>query len=233
MAIESVQVLGTEIAYPFLSRALEASTEARAVYEELTRQGLEPQPERTRLFNTFSRDSFKSIAISVTPFTTRDQTREGGLSVSQGGHAQAVIVEISGRTEITGFTHIAVSGDEVVTSTHDVEELRGDQPALITDADVHIKAMAEQAGRISAAKPLVEIEARQVRSLASIAYNSMLGDDFSHSVHDEDEITALRASTNIVAQIGLFVLFRTSGSACCSCSCSCWGSSSCSCSYIG
>jgi hypothetical protein len=59
MAIESVQVLGTEVAYPFFSRALEASTEARAVHEELTRQGLEPQPERTRLFNTFSRDSFK------------------------------------------------------------------------------------------------------------------------------------------------------------------------------
>jgi hypothetical protein len=232
MARESVQLLGPELGYPFFSKALEASTEAQAVHAELTRQGLEPQPERTHLFNTFSRDSFKSIAISVTPFTTRDQSREGGISISQGGHAQGVIVDISDRTTITGFTHIAVSGDGVVTSTHGVGELRRAQPGA-TDADMHIKALAEQAGRISARKPLVEIEARQVRSLASISFNSMLGDDFSHSVHDEGEIMALRASTNIVAEIGLFVLFRTSGSACCSCSCSCWGSSSCSCSYIG
>jgi hypothetical protein len=231
MAVDSVRHLGPDVGYRFFSKVLDASAEARAVHEAMTKQGLDPQPERTQVFSTFSADSMQSIAISVTPFTTRDLTREGGLSLSQGGHAQGVIVDISDHTKITGFTHMAVTGDEVVTSTHDVEEFRRDRPTGMLP-DEFIKEQAERAGKISTARPLVEIDARQVRSLASISYNSLLGDEFSQSVHDEREITTLRANTDIVAEIGLFVLFRTSGSSCCSCSCSCWGSSSCSSSYV-
>jgi len=232
LSIDTVAALGPDPGYRFFQKALRASVEGQLLYDELVRQGLEPQPERSQMFSTFSNDSLQSIAISVTPFTSGDQTREGGLSLSQGGHAQAVIVDIADRTRITGFTHLAVADGQVTFSQHDVGELRVGGPTMAA-ADDHLMAMAEQAGRVRAARPLVEIDARQVRSLASVSYNRLLDDQFSRSVHDEQEISVLRASTGVINEIGLFVLFRTSGSACCSCSCSCWGSSSCSCSYVG
>jgi hypothetical protein len=227
----TVQHLGVEFGHRFFSKALEISREAKAIYKEMVKCGLEPQPERSHVFNVFSRDSLKSVAISITPFSSKDLNHEGGLSVSEGGHAQGVIVEMKKRTEIVGFIHIAVTGGKVVTSKHDIKELtRGRTVGEL--ADSRIKAIAEKVGKVKAAKPLIEIEAHQVRSLASVAYNSLLGDSFSKTVHNDAEITALRGSTNLVAEIGLFVLFRTSGSACCSCSCSCWGSSSCSSSWV-
>jgi hypothetical protein len=172
------------------------------------------------------------VAISITPFVSKDLTSEGGLSVSAGGHAQAVVVEMKKRTDIAGFTHLAVSGGKVVTSQHDLKDFsRGRSGGVLPDR--RIQELAEKAGKVKAAKPLVEMEARQVRSLASVAYNCLLGDPFSKSVHGDEEITALRGNTNLVAEIALFVLFRTSGSSCCSCSCSCWGSSSCSSSAVG
>lgn len=229
---DSVHQLDTDSWYRFFARVLEFSSEARTVHEEMLRQGLEAQSERTQLFSTFSQDSLQSIAISVTPYTTRDLTREGGLSISQGGHAQGVIVDIQNRTEIIGFTHLATLDGELVSSTHTVDELSAGRPQDVTP-DEFIKARAEEVGKVRAARSLVEIEPRQVRSLASISFNTLLGDDLSRSVHDDEEITRLRAATGIINEIGLFVLFRTQGSACCSCSCSCWGSSSCSCSYVG
>lgn len=232
MIIDTVNYLGADYGYRFFRRVLDRSDDARAVSAEMERQGLEAQPERTQVFSTFSPDSLQSIAISVTPYTSRDFTREGGLSLSEGGHAQGVVVDISDRTALTGFTHIAIREGEVVTSSHDIRELLEDRPDE-PGVDEFIRIHAEQAGKIRADRPLVEIEARQVRSLAAISYNSLLSDDFAGTVHNEDEITMLRGNTSLVADIGMFVLFRTSGSACCSCSCSCWGSSSCSCSYVG
>uniref|UniRef100_UPI002C0B298C hypothetical protein n=1 Tax=Amaricoccus sp. TaxID=1872485 RepID=UPI002C0B298C len=112
-------------------------------------------------------------------------------------------------------------------------ELRGSGAQLdMVGGDRHIQAIAERVGKVKSARPLIEIEPAQVRSMASVSYNRLLGDDFSRSVHSGKEIEELQSNTSIVSEIGLFVLFRTDGSSCCSCSCSCWGSSSCSSSYV-
>ena len=231
MATDSVQHLGVDLGHRFFSKAYAASSEAKAISAEMAKQGLEAQSERTHLFNVFSRDSLKSLAISITPFSGKDLNYEGGLSLSQGGHAQGVIVELKNNTEIVGFTHLAVTDGKVVASKHSIKELGGRAAGAPADDD-GIKAIAEKVGKVKAAAPLLEIDTQQVRSLASISYNSLLGDSFSRSVHNEAEVTELRGNNNIVAEIGLFVLFRTSGSSCCSCSCSCWGSSSCSSSAV-
>jgi hypothetical protein len=231
MATDTVQYLGVEFGHRFFSEALKTSAEAKAIAREMTRHGVEAQPERSHVFNVFSPDSLKPVAISITPFSSKDLSHEGGLSVSASGHAQGVIVEMK-KNEIIGFTHFAMTGGKVVSTKHSVKELAaGGRAGALTDA--HVKAFAEKVGKVKAKKPLIEIDARQVRSLASISYNDLLGDNFSRTVHSEADITKLRGDTNIVAEIGLFVLFRTQGSACCSCSCSCWGSSSCSSSYVG
>jgi hypothetical protein len=231
MANDPVQHLGVEYGHRFFASAFAQSSEAKAISEEMTRQGLEAQSERTHVFSVFSRDSLKSLAISVTPFSGKNLNYEGGLSLSEGGHAQGVIVELKNHTEIVGFTHLAVTNGKLVTSKHGIKDLSEGRPTG-SIADDHIQAVAERAGKIKTAKPLVEIDARQVRSLASISYNGLLGDSFSATVHDEREVAALRGNTSLVSEIALFVLFRTSGSSCCSCSCSCWGSSSCSSSYV-
>lgn len=233
MTSDTVCHLGAEKGERFLVKVLDESTEAQLIYKAMTAQGLEPQPERTHLFSLYSSDSMKSIAVSITPLATGDLSREGGLSISQGGHAQGVVVDMSEGREIVGFTHFAVSGEEVLESHHDVKELRPDREEIRGDTTAFVREVAERVGKIKTAHPLVEIETRQVRSLAAVSYNSLLGDDFSQTVHGRDDIMALRRNTSVVAEIGLFVLFRTQGSACCSCSCSCWGSSSCSCSYVG
>jgi hypothetical protein len=237
MSLDTIHHLGAEFGHQFFSKAVEASSEAQAIHSMMRQYGVEPQTERTQVFNTFSRDSLKSVAFSVTPFSSQDLSLEGGLSVSQGGHAQGVIVYLEDRTKIVGFVHFAVANGQVVESKHSVDELRRTESMRAEGAptfelaDTRLKAIAEKVGKIKTAKPLIEITTHQVRSLASVAYNSLLGDQFSKTVHDEAEIAALRGQTDIVNEISLFVLFRTSGSACCSCSCSCWGSSSCSCSY--
>jgi hypothetical protein len=230
MSLETVQYLGVEFGHRFFSKALEQSSDAKAIYQEMAKYGLEPQPERSHLFNLFSPQSLQAVSLSITPFSSKDLSHEGGLSVSSGGHAQGVIVNLEG-TEIVNFVHIAVTNGKVVTSKHEVKELSAGAAAGVIP-EANIKALAEKVGKVKAAKPLIEVEAHQVRSLATVAYNSLLGDKFSRTVHKDEEITALRGQTNIVGEIALFVLFRTSGSACCSCSCSCWGSSSCSCSAV-
>lgn len=226
MATDSVQHLGVEYGHRFYAKAYEISSEAQLISAEMTKHGLQPQSERTHVFNVFSPDSLKSLAVSITPFSGKDLGHEGGLSISEGGHAQGVIVEIKNH-EVVGFTHLAVTGGKLVSSQHSTSELSpSGRSAGISDA--HIKAFAEKAGKVKAAKHLIEIDSRQVRSLAGISYNALLGDDFSRQVHSSEDIDKLRGNSSIVAEIALFVLFRTDGSACCSCSCSCWGSSSCS-----
>jgi hypothetical protein len=229
MSVESVQHLGVEFGNRFFTKAMESSKEAKAIYQEMVNSGLAAQPERTHVFNVFSPQSLQSVAVSITPFSSKeDLNHEGGMSLSAGGHAQGVIVEMKNRTEIVGFTHITATGGKVVKSKHSIKELARGQGA----AETRIKAFAEKIGKVKAGRPLIEMEAHQVRSLASIAYNSLLGDQFSQTVHPGEEITKLRGNTDLVSEIGLFVLFRTSGSSCCSCSCSCWGSSSCSSSAV-
>ena len=227
---ETVQHLGVEFGDRFFAAAFEGSTEAKLIAGHMTEQGLQPQSERTHLFNLFSPESLKSVAVSITPFSSKDLSHEGGLSFSEGGHAQGVIVHLKGQ-EITGFTHLAVTGGRLVTSRHTTAELAGDQRGASL-GEPHVRAFAERIGKVRAAKPLIEITPRQVRSLAAVSFNHLLGDSFSKSVHSATDIQELRGQTNIVAEIALFVLFRTQGSACCSCSCSCWGSSSCSSSAV-
>lgn len=108
MDTNTVQHLGIEYGQRFFAGELETASEAQAVSAAMVEQGLRPQFERTHVFNVFSPDSLKSVAISITPFNSKDGRREGGLSVSQGGHAQAVIVSIEG-VELRSFTHIAVA----------------------------------------------------------------------------------------------------------------------------
>ena len=226
MSFETVHHVGTAFCGSFYAAAAN-STEAQLISAEMVRLGLAAQPDRTHVFSLFSQQSQKSIAVSVTPFSSKDLGHEGGLSVSQGGHAQGVVVQLKG-SEVTGFTHLAVTGGKLVSSQHSVSDLKA-----AGGSDSGIKAFAEKIGKIKTAHPLIEVDASQVRSLASIGFNGLLGDPFSHQVHSDKEIAQLRGQTNIVAEIALFVLFRTQGSACCSCSCSCWGSSSCSSSYGG
>jgi len=231
MSTNTVNHLGVEFGHEFFTRAHDASEEAKLISDAMHKQGLNPQAERTHVFTVYSPDSRKSIAVSITPFSSKDLKYEGGLSLSQGGHAQGVIVEMN-KNEIVGFTHLAVTGGKLVSSKHSVNELAGTGHAA-TVSDAHIKSFAEKVGKVKTAKPLVEVSVQQVRSLASISYNALLGDQFSKQVHAEHDITALRGMSNVVSEIALFVLFRTEGSSCCSCSCSCWGSSSCSSSYSG
>jgi hypothetical protein len=231
--MDSVQNLGVEFGKRFIDKALALSDEGKLIAAALEEKGLSAQSERAHTFSIFSAESLKSIAVGVMPFTTKDLKFEAGLSISEGGHAQAVIVEIKDRTEIVAFTHLAVVGGHVESHQLNANELPSYTRPGLAVMEEHIKSLAERAGKIKAAKPLVEIDTRQVRSIAALTYNSLLGDSFSRSVHSEDEITKLRGNTQIVSEIGLFVLFRTSGSSCCSCSCSCWGSSSCSSSYGG
>jgi len=234
VSAETVQSLGPNRGHQFFTKVLSRSLEAQLLHERLRAEGLEPQPQRTQVFNLFSDMSLQSIAVGVTPYSDPDQQREGGMSSSQGGHAQAVIVKLADRSRITGFTHLAVLDGQVTASEHDVGEVLGG-PGMLDSAedDAFVEAVALQTGKVRAALPLVEIDTRQVRSLASISFSKLLDDDFSRSVHDESEIRDLRGNARAVNAIGAFVLFRTQGSACCSCSCSCWGSSSCSCSYVG
>lgn len=231
MATNTVNHLGVEFGQHFYAKAFEASSEAKLIAQEMEKQGLNAQPDRSHLFTLFSQDSLKSLAVSITPYSSKDLSHEGGLSLSEGGHAQGVIVEMK-QHEIVAFTHLAVTGGKLVSSKHTVAELRGQAgPSAVQVTEAHIKAFAEKIGKVKTAKPLVEVDTRQVRSLASISYSALLGDSFSHTVHSNADIQQLRGSADVVAQIALFVLFRTEGSACCSCSCSCWGSSSCSSSY--
>lgn len=231
MSTNTVNHLGVEFGHQFFAKAYEASDEAKLISEAMKKAGLEPQTERTHVFSVYSPDSRKSIAVSITPYSSKDLSHEGGLSMSEGGHAQGVIVEMK-KTEIVGFTHLAVTGGKLVSSRHAVSELGGTGHTAGV-SDERIKTFAHKVGKVKTAKPLVEMTVHQVRSLASISYNALLGDQFSKQVHSEGEITTLRGSSSVVAEIALFVLFRTEGSACCSCSCSCWGSSSCSSSYSG
>ena len=230
--MHTTHYLGADLGAKFFYSVTELSDEARLLSKGMAKYNLRAQPDRSQLFSVYSPDSKAAIAISITPFSGEDRSVEGGLSVSEGGHAQAVIVRLKG-TVITGFIHLTAANGELLESEHGIDELRGsrDQVDMVI-RDRHIQAIAERVGKVKSARPLIEIEPAQVRSMASVSYNRLLGDDFSRSVHSGKEIEELQSNTSIVSEIGLFVLFRTDGSSCCSCSCSCWGSSSCSSSYI-
>ena len=227
---ETVHHLDVAHGQRFFAKVFTISEEAKQISAEMVRAGLQPQSERTQLFNVFSPDDLKGLSISITPYSSHDLSREGGLSMSEGGHAQGVIVELKG-AQIVSFTHLAVTGGRVVSSHHTIAELQADR---ISEASFdHIRTFAERVGRVRSARPLIEIQPPQAQTLATVSYNALLGDQFAKTVHSIAEINALRGSSNLVGEIALFVLFRTQGSSCCSCSCSCWGSSSCSSSYSG
>jgi hypothetical protein len=223
---DTVYHLDVDYGQRFFAKAFTISDEAKAISAEMTKVGLQPQTERTHLFNLFSPDDLKPLTISITPYSSHDLSREGGLSISQGGHAQGVIVEMRG-TEVVAFTHLAVSSGQVVSTRHTTAELTAASGADPLTDD-HIQRFAERIGKVQAAKPLIEIQPQQARTLATVSYNALLNDQFSRQVHSPTEINVLRGQSKIVAEIALFVMFRTQGSNCCSCSCSCWGSSSCS-----
>jgi hypothetical protein len=218
--------LGPEPAFDFFEQSMETSEQARAILRAMEDYGpgLQAMPDRSQVFMTYSPQSRKSIAISVTPVVDKEQRYEGELSVSQGeGHATGVIVHMENRTEITRFTTFFYDNGEVRIDEFDRSRL--DQ--------VGVRRLAEDAGKIRASRSLVEITPRQVRTISNISFNTLVSDATSRTVHPPEEIAELRKNVGIISDISQFVLLRTSGSACCSCSCSCWGSSSCSCSYAG
>src|SRR5271166_1112060 len=155
---ETIQHLGVEFGNRFYAAAFEGSDEAKLIAEQMTERGLSPQIERTHVFNVFSPDSLKSVAVSITPFSSKNLSHEGGLSLSEGGHAQGVIVDMKGE-EITGFTHYAVTGGRVVSSRHSVAELAGYQKSGSLP-EQHVKSFAERIGKVRTAKPLIEITPR-------------------------------------------------------------------------
>ena len=220
---ESINQIGVEHGEAFFQAAMEASDEGRKIQGAMEKMGLRPQAERTQVFTVYSADSHKAIAISVTPFSSDDLSMEGGLSVSQGGHSQGVVVEMASKTRLVGFTHLAIADGEVRSERFDTKRLQSSRA----------KGLANEAGKIKTARPLVELTVREVASISSLSFNTLLNDSFARQVHSKSEIAALRGNTTIVSEISRFVLLRTSGSACCSCSTSCWGSCSSSCSYGG
>lgn len=222
LSVSTVTHHGPEHGFSFIEHVREQqSSEFMYLEKALLERDLIPQPERAHLFTLYSPDSHQALAVAIMPFSSKDFSIEAGLSTA-GGHSQAVIVHIQDRVEITGFETLAVVDGEVVTKEFDIAELKR----------MGSRRLAKEAGKVKAAQPLIEVTPYQAQAMATQAYHSLLNDNISRSVHPPEEIRALGANTGIVAEIAALVLFRTSGSACCSCSCSCWGSSSCSSSYF-
>jgi hypothetical protein len=220
---KTVTHLGSEQGKTFAEKALERSKGGQAIAKKLAEEGLVLMHDRTNVFSVYSPDSVKAIAIGIIPCVPKDQKdhkRAGGLSVSDGGFAKAVTVELGERSRLVSFSTYDVVGETVKTEKFEASQLE----------KMGAKALAERAGKVPAGTHLVELTVRQVSSITDLAQNYLLHDKFSLSKHSKEEIKALEANRKIVNEIGQFVLLRTSGSACCSCSCSCWGSSSCSCS---
>jgi hypothetical protein len=215
----TVNHLGVKHGRELADKAFAKSEDARAISKAMLDHGLTSTPERAHLFSLYSPESGVSLAISVIPFGRKDHKMAGGLSVSQGGFAKGVAVDIA-ENQVTGFTTFDAVKGKVVTSHHDAKALtsRGAQ------------ALQEEAGKVVAGQHLIEITRPQVHSISQTAFNSLIHDDFAKKEYSQQEIRGLAANTKIISEISTFVLLRTSGSACCSCSCSCWGSSSCSCS---
>jgi hypothetical protein len=218
----TVNHLGVEFGYDLFVRSMELSDEGRMIQEAMERYGLAAQPERSHVFTVYSPDSRKAIAISITPFSGKDQSIEGGLSVSEGGHAQGVVVEMEDN-RLRSFTHYAIEEGSLRSDRFEADHL----------LELSAAKLAPEAGMIKTARPLVELNLRQVSSLSSLTFSNLLTDEFAQSVYSEEDVESLRANTQIVSEISRFVLLRTSGSSCCSCSTSCWGSCSSSCSYVG
>lgn len=222
MAATSVNHLGVEYGYEFFEKTIELSEEGKAIQAAMENLGLMAQPERSHVFTVFSPDDLRAIAIAVTPFSSDDRKLEGSLSISEGGHAQGVVVEMDGQ-KVVGFTHFAMEDGQLRSDQYRADQL------MTTKA----RTLASEAGKIKSARPLVELNVRHVVSISSVTFSSLLTDDFARSVYSQEEIKGLRSNARIVSEISRFVLLRTSGSSCCSCSTSCWGSCSSSSSYVG
>jgi hypothetical protein len=218
----TVNHLGVEFGHEFFDRSMEGSEEGRAIQEAMEGLGLYAQPERTHVFSVFSQVSNKAIAVCVTPFSGEDRSLEGGLSVSEGGHAQGVVVELK-EARLVAFTHFALEGGSLRAERFEAEQLR----------KLNARGLSREAGMVKSAQPLVELNLRQVVSMSSLTFSNLLTDDFAQSVYSKEEVRDLRANGPIVSDISRFILLRTSGSSCCSCSTSCWGSCSSSCSSVG
>jgi hypothetical protein len=218
----TVCLLDIEHGLPFIEKTLELSKEGQAIHKAMEELGLMPMHERARIFTVYSPGSSAAFAIGIIPFTSKDLTTMGGLSISQGGHAKGVVVHMEKRTELTGFTTLDVVNGEVKPQKFSARQLK-EQGA---------KRLATEAGTIRSEKPLLDLSVRQVRSITDLAYGSLLTDESSRSVHPAKEVRALRGNTKIVSDISQFVLLRSASSpGGCSCSSSCWGCSSCSCSW--
>jgi hypothetical protein len=156
------------------------------------------------------------------PFASEDLNKAGGLSVSQGGHAKGVIVQLKARTKMVEFHTLDVDRGKVRTRKYKVSQL----------VRQGAKGMAKKVAKIKSRKPLVELSVQQVRSIASLVYSGLMTDESARTVHSPDEAITLRANDQIVSEIGAFVLMCSAASpGGCSCSSSCWACSSCSCSW--
>jgi len=218
----TVNELDIELGMPFIERALETSDSARLLTEELQRDGLRPMAERSRVVNAYSPDSSSAVAIGFLPFVTDDLTRHAGLSVSQGGYATAVRVEMADRTTVARVSTLFVENGAVRDFDFDPEDLLRQGAGNLAAA----------AGQVRSDRPFVDLSVRQVRSISSYSHSALLHDEASMSIYGSEELTALRGNGALSVEIGTLALLQTMSSpGGCSCSSCCYGCSSCSCSW--
>jgi hypothetical protein len=124
----------------------------------LKQSGLRPMPERGHLFSVYSPESKASIPIGVVPFVSDSGHTYGGLSVSSGGHAKAVIVHLTNRTTITSFEMLDIVSGTLQRQTHSAADLNAHGVA----------ALVAKAGKVKSAKPYIELKASQIRSVTDL-----------------------------------------------------------------
>jgi hypothetical protein len=221
---ETVCALGTEQSSDFVNEALSRSEEGRALFSSLQDQGLEPMVERAQMFTAYGPETRRAIAIAVVPFVSKELDRHGGLSISQGGYAKAVIVETPNKTAIRRF-HTYDFTDRVVVEDYDVGQLEQGPEALFERVDRRPMPVNRERA---------ELTVSQVRSISDMAFLALLEDESSTTVHSREEIIELRGNLRIARDISTFVALRAQsspGTGCC-CTCSCWGCSSCCCCIL-
>ena len=214
---QSVNHLGVEMGMEFVERALERSEGGRAIHRALEESGLRAMPERSHLFTVFSPASAEALALGVLPFVADDLTAHGGLSISQGGYAKGVRVQMARRTSIVRFTAFDFIGGRVQAEEFDTRRLM-EQGA---------RRLAEASGRIRVEPPLAEFSIRQMRSMTDLTHGALLVDDASRNIYSAREIDALRANARIVSEIAIFArgkqggggIGSTSSSSCFGCTC--------------
>jgi hypothetical protein len=209
-------------AVAFIEKQLEVSEAARALFQALQDDGLTPNVQRSQLFGIYSRESRKSLSVGILPFITEDLVAHGAISVSEGGFARAVIVNVEGRTNLTEFVSVDYYEGELLRQTFSKDDLTAEG----------VEAVAQRLGILNSPHPLVELSGRQVNLVAHLAFTTLHRDEFSRQVYGADDLLAISKQAPSVSDAAMVMMMSTGVSHTgCSCSSSCYGCSSCSCSW--